>query len=382
LKFLFVSARFWPDFGGAERQLDLLAASLVRQGHAVTVLAQRSPGRPRFEERGGVEIVRLRPVPGGRIHSLFFGLGLSLFLFRRGGDFDLFHVNLASSPALFVAPWARRLRRPALLKLGASGPFGDAATSRRTAVGRWKMRSLQKTFSFYLCPNPAIRREFLKWGFSPERLVHFSNGVDTELFRPAGEEERAAFRKARGWTGKVVSIFTGRFEPQKNLPWLLERWADLAPARPDALLVLLGGGEQAAQLKSLIARRGLDRSVHVEPPGDPAKVRAFLGGADIFVLPSLAEGMSNSLLEAMSTGLAVLASAIPGNSDLVDDGVDGKLFSVDSAAEAVGAFGDLLDNPDLRSRLGGAARKKMLQEYRIADVGDRYLTLVADVPPL
>jgi glycosyltransferase involved in cell wall biosynthesis len=380
LNFLFVSARFWPDFGGAERQIDLLAASLVRRGHAVTVLTQRSPERPRFEERGGVEIVRLRPVPGGRIHSLLFGLGLSLFLFRRGEGFDLLHVNLASSPALFVGHWARRLGRPALLKFGASGPFGEAAVSRKTALGRWKMRSLQKTFSLYLCPNPTIRREFLKRGFSPERLVHFPNGVDTELFRPAGEEERAVFRKARGWTGKVVSIFTGRFEPQKNLPWLLDVWADLAPSRTDVLLVLLGSGDQAAHLKSRITRRGLSGSVHVESAGDLSKVRAFLQGADIFVLPSLAEGMSNSLLEAMSSGLAVIASAIPGNSDLVDDGVDGKLFSVDSTAEAIRAFGDLLDKPGLRSRLGGAARRKMLQEYRIADVGSRYLSLVADIP--
>jgi glycosyltransferase involved in cell wall biosynthesis len=335
-----------------------------------------------LEEKGGVEIVRLRPVPGGKVRSLLFGLGLSLFLFRRGGEFDLFHVVLASSPALFVGPRARRLGRPALLKFGASGPFGEAAVSLKTALGRWKMRSLKETFSLYLCPNSAIRQEFIRRGFSPERLVHFPNGVDTELFRPAAEGERAAFRKARGWTGKVVSIFTGRFEPQKNLPWLLEVWADLAPSRPDVLLVLLGDGDQAAHLKSRIARLGLSGSVHVEPPGDLSKVMAFLQGADIFVLPSLAEGMSNSLLEAMSTGLAVLASAIPGNSDLVDDGVDGKLFPVDSTAEAIRAFIDLLDKPDQRGRLGGAARRKMLREYRIADIGDRYLALVADVPPL
>jgi glycosyltransferase involved in cell wall biosynthesis len=379
LKFLFISARFWPDLGGAERQLSLLTSSLVRQGHGVTVICQKSGGRPAREERDGVEVLRFAPRPGGGLSSLLFGLSLSLFMARRGRAFDGVHVSLASSPALFVAPWIRWLRSPALLRFGASGPYGDAASSQRTALGRWKLRRLRSVFSAYLCLNEEIRREFLDLGFSPERLVLFRNGVDDTFFRPREKEDRKELRLALEWTGKTVALFTGRLEPQKNLPFLLKAWKGVAAKRPEALLVIAGDGGEEEKLRTLAGDPSLAAAVSFTGRADSEGLRRMLQAADLFIMPSLSEGMSNAVLEAMACGLPVAASDIPGNRDLVRSGETGFLFPLGDERSLGGPVDQLLANPSLRSRMGGVARRRAAGLFGIDRVAGDFVELVSRI---
>jgi glycosyltransferase involved in cell wall biosynthesis len=379
LKFLFISARFWPDLGGAEGQLHLLASSLVRQGHGVTVLCQRSGGRPAREEHGGVEVLRFAPRPGGGLHSLLFGLSLSLFMALRGRAFDAVHVSLASSPALFVAPWMRLLRKPTLLRFGASGPHGDAASSVRTALGRWKLRRLQSGFSAYLCLNEEIRREFLDLGFPPERLVLFRNGVDDAFFRPREREDRGKLRSTLGWAGKTVALFTGRLEPQKNLAFLLKVWKRVAAKCPEALLVIAGDGGEEKELRAMAGEPPLGTTVSFAGLAGSEELRRMLQGADLFIMPSLSEGMSNAVLEAMACGLPVAASDIPGNRDLVREGETGFLFSLEDEDPFGGPLDELLASPSLRSRMGGEARRQAVGLFGIDHVAEDFVELVSRV---
>jgi len=342
----------------------------------VTVLCHKAEdGDPRDGE-GGIEVVRLPPLPGGLLASLAFGAGLTGYLARRGRDFDLYHVNLASSPALFVAPWAGYFRKPALLKFGASGPFGDAHTSRSTARGRWKLRRLRGAFKRYLCPNPEIVREFVDLGYSREDLVVFPNGVDTDFFRPAAHSEREQLRESRGWSGRFVTVFTGRLEPQKNLRFLLECWQVLAADHPEALLVLAGAGSQEASLRNLVEKRGMGEQIRFPGALDAGGVRELLQAADSFVLPSLAEGMSNALLEAMACGVPVVASDISGNGDLIDHPVAGYLFPPSDGRALGEALRALLASPEQRRRIGAAGRARVRATCSIRAVGERYLEIV------
>ena len=117
-------------------------------------------------------------------------------------------------------------------------------------------------------------------------------------------------------------IFTGRLHPQKNLPLLLEAWTEVARRSP-ANLILVGPGNDRQRLTELAGSLGIaDRVQFIGAVDNPAE---YLRAADIFVLPSVAEGMSNSLLEAMATALPCVVSGIGGNTDLITDRQTGRL---------------------------------------------------------
>jgi glycosyltransferase involved in cell wall biosynthesis len=157
--------------------------------------------------------------------------------------------------------------------------------------------------------------------------------------------------------------------PQKNLAMLLEAWPAVAEAT-GASLILVGDGEERQRLGDLARRLGVgDRISFAGRVEDPAE---HLRAADAFVLPSVAEGMSNSLLEAMATGLPCLASAIGGNTDLLGNPVTGLLLPPDQPRAWSEAIIRVLTDRDLSSHLGSAARARIEAEFSIEAVVDRY----------
>lgn len=376
---LFVIARWRPLIGGTERQAELLADELGRRGHRVTVLTQSCAGTPARESSGGVEVVRLPPGVGGRAASALFGLRVARFAARQGRECDAFQAFLASAPALFLAHAARRAGRPVLLKLGASGPMGDVATSRRTLVGRAKLRLLRRWCDRCLCPNEEIRRELLAVGFAADRLVLLPNGVPTDRIRPLPPEERERLRRELAWERRTVALFAGRLEPQKDPLGLVRAWAAAAAGRPGALLAVAGGGSLREPAAALAERLGIAGSVRLLGPRDAEEVRRLMAAADLFVLPSRAEGISNALLEAMASGLAVLASDIPGNRDLVRDGENGRLFAPERPERAAELLARLVDSPAERAALAARARRDAEERHSLAGTADRYLAALEDL---
>ena len=143
-----------------------------------------------------------------------------------------------------------------------------------------------------------------------------ASGVDAEQFRPGASSVEASLLP------RPRVMFTGRLHPQKNLPLLLEAWAEVPETAP-ASLILVGPGNDRQRLTELAGSLGIAEQVQfVGAVDDPAD---YLRAADVFVLPSVAEGMSNSLLEAMATALPCAVSGIGGNTDLVADGETGRL---------------------------------------------------------
>jgi L-malate glycosyltransferase len=167
-------------------------------------------------------------------------------------------------------------------------------------------------------------------------------------------------------------IFTGRLHPQKNLPLLLEAWTEVLRRSP-ANLILVGPGNDRQQLTELAGSMGLaDRVQFVGAVDNPAE---YLRAADVFVLPSVAEGMSNSLLEAMATALPCIVSGIGGNTDLITDHETGRLVMAPTAQAWSDCLLEQLENSDEARRLGAAARERIDREFAHSVVVDRYLEL-------
>ena len=202
--------------------------------------------------------------------------------------------------------------KPTLVQPASAGYYGEADELGRTRGAGILRRAILANTGFAAI-SAEIERQWRALGVAEGRIVRMASGVDAEQFRPGTSSVEATLLP------RPRVMFTGRLHPQKNLPLLLEAWSEVASRHP-ASLILVGPGNDRQPLTELAGSLGIaDRVQFVGAVDDPAD---YLRAADVFVLPSVAEGMSNSLLEAMATALPCVVSGIGGNTDLIADGTD------------------------------------------------------------
>lgn len=364
-------ARFAPLGGGTEAQARRLSGALAAGGVGVFVVTARVAGLPAAETVDGIPVRRTfapGPLP---LSSLLFCCSALLHLLRRRRDFDLIHAHLASSHVLAALLARAALGTPVIVKLGGGRATGDIGTSLRRPWGRWKLRRIARGADRVVAPSRAVAEEAVAFGFPAGKIRVIPNGVDTAAFAPAaagrtGEERARLGLPAAG----PVGVFTGRLEPGKGLEALLELWPHLGA---EASLLLVGDGSLR---RPLAARHASDRVRFVGPVDD---VRPFLHAADLFFLPSAGEGLSNSLLEAMSCGLVPVVSAIPANTEAVTAGEDGFVVDFTAPGPALAALRAILAQRAGWAALGAAARRTVEARFSLERVRDAHRALYASL---
>jgi glycosyltransferase involved in cell wall biosynthesis len=254
---------------------------------------------------------------------------------------------------------------PTLVQPASAGYYGEADELGRTR-GSGLLRRLILANTAFAAISAEIERQWRELGVPAGRMVRMASGVDADRFRPGPSSiESELLPRPR-------AVFTGRLHPQKNIPLLLEAWTEVARRSP-ANLVLVGPGNDRQQLEELAGSLGL--AGRVQFTGGVADPADYLRAADLFVLPSVAEGMSNSLLEAMATALPCVVSRIAGNTDLIDDRRNGRLVDQPDAGSWAAAILELLEDSEMAGRLGAAARRRIDEEFALPVVLDRYVDL-------
>lgn len=369
LSVVMVSAGFWPAFGGAERQALELSSALAARGHHVTVLTRRLGDSAACEQVRGVAVRRLPVFGSGAFESFCFLFGAFAWLLLHWTEWDAVHAHLAGSPALAAALAGRLVGRPALVKLGGGRGIGELAASSRTVWGRAKLRvlgALRPRFLAVVADLADEARDFL----GPVPIEVLPNGVDAERFAPVDAERRRSLRAELGWDGDAkVFLYTGRFSTEKRLPWFLGLWREAAG--DGAIAVLVGDGPEKAAIEAEAALSG--GRIRVLAPRE--ELAGLYAAADAFFLPSTSEGLSNALLEAMSSGLAVAASRVGGTAETVEDGRAGLLFDRDDEAGMKAAVRRLVEEKGLAASLGSAARQAVLARYSLDRVVGRLESL-------
>lgn len=205
----------------------------------------------------------------------------------------------------------------------------------------------------------------------PRKIRTIHNGVDTQRF---SDQERDAARRALGVDeGARVIGTVGRLDPVKDQATLIRAFAGIAAAHPEAVLVIVGAGPCRPALDTLAADLRLDRQIRML--GEREDVARLLGGFDVFVLPSVAEGISNTILEAMATGLPVVATRVGGNPELVEDGANGRLVPARDPGALAKALDDYLADPLLRALHGKASRQRAVTQFDLSAMVDAYREL-------
>jgi glycosyltransferase involved in cell wall biosynthesis len=367
---------FFPWIGGTERQAFKLASQLRGDGVPVQIVTGRwFKGSPRQEIVGTVPVFRNHTlweffgIKGARkLGGYLYILTLMWYLWRRRRTYDVIHVhglNYHTSAAVAVA---RFLKRPVITKLANSGSGSDIEKMRRgqqLALSRFAVPIALRSDRF-VALNEAIVRELRGVGVADEQIVRIPNGVEVP-----GDRAKPSYELH----DPARLLFVGRLHRQKGLDTLLRSFRELldqgTPSR--ITLQLIGDGPDEAFLVSLAAALGI--SAEVEFMGRRDDIERLLPHGDLFILPSRAEGLSNALLEAMSIGLPVVASCIPGNEEIIEHEWNGLLFTPDDATSLTSAALRLLAETGLRETLGRQARRTIQERYSLDHVSRCYRTL-------
>ena len=198
------------------------------------------------------------------------------------------------------------------------------------------------------------------------------NGIDPDLFKPASIEEKVLKKKQLGLNkNDFVLGNVGRMDYWKNQRILIEILPDLKKISPQIKLILVGRGEEEGNLKKLAIKKGVKNDVIFL--GQRSDVNQILKAFDIFVFPSLTEGLPLVVIEAMATGLPIVASHVGGIPELVVNGETGFLVSPTSKEEIKETIIKLLNNPKLRKEMGQIARKRFETHFSLPQMVQKYI---------
>jgi glycosyltransferase involved in cell wall biosynthesis len=358
MRVCFVSRRYWPAVSGMSVYAENLLRELVALGHDVTLVSQYR------DDPAGTAVYGGGPPPPGRVPAGVRVVALA----SRGetvvpadfeGDtreltdtvvrlhaerpFDVLHAQYGYPPGLAVLQAARATGVPCLVSIqGGDGHWVGTCCATHKAA----MTAVLDRAGAVLIGSASFRDEVVgHHGTDPERFTLVPGATDPAAFTPSG-------RALGALQDPPVLLFHGRVDRRKGV-------LDLLEALPDGVrLVVSGIGPDLAEAQA----RADDRTTFLGYV-DPVRAPAVYRSADVFVSPTYSEGFSNTILEAMASGLPVVSTDSVGVVDCLRDGENGLLHEPGDVAGLRKALESLLGDGDLRARLAGSALAEVRERY-------------------
>jgi len=358
------------DVGGLENGLVNLINSMPpeRYRHAIVCMTDFSDFRRRIT-RADVEVYALHKQPGKDL-----GVYLRLWKLLRKLRPSIMHTrNLSALEGSVVSALA-------------GVPFrvhGEHGRDIHDIDGRNKKYLLLRRFCQhfvhrYIC----VSRDLEQWllnvvGVPGHKVTQVYNGVDSVRFHPVDAVHPVAPMPWPHVVGQVVMGTVGRMEVVKDQATLARAFVALLRQAPDlktvARLVLVGDGSHSDEVRTVLAQGGVEDLAWL--PGNRNDIPDLMRAMDVFVLPSRAEGISNTILEAMATGLPVVATRVGGNPELVTENETGMLVPASDPSALAGALLDYVRRPQRGVAHGRTARVRIENEFSIAAMVGRYMAV-------
>ncbi|MCB2154415.1 glycosyltransferase family 4 protein [bacterium] len=378
---------FPPIGGGSGTGSRYLARELVMLGHEVEVVTSWFRGLPKDYRQRSLRIRRLRTIRkmAGQCRPFemisYVVVAFFYLLLRRGPKPDVivsFHSIPSGMPALPLSIlW--RVPHIVLFRGGDVPGFLPQDLAKMHARTLWLNRAIVNQAKVAAANSAGLRR-MASQAFPSKEIGVLANGVDSRVFTPPED------RKGRDC---LTFIFAGRMTNQKGLNVLVRAVKAATEKRPGLKwrAVLIGEGPVREEIEALVSECGLTGKFEFPGWVERRRMAAHYQNADILVFPSRYEGMPNVVLEAMSAGLPVVGTHVAGTEELVKEELNGFLVEKDDIDALADRIGRLIDDEDLRLRMGAASRDQIEQFWswtqraeQLAEMGEVALEELC-VPP-
>ena len=348
--------------GGAEAHTRLLSRSLLKKGHAVTLVCPPGDYFSKFQEleHSGARVVPLDFRAG------FFESVRHLRRLLQDEKPGVLHshkhrADLACALAARGMPGLKKISTVHnLIFLDVSNPL------RRWLYygpSRWALRRMDAVFAVCRFAADQVREYF---SLAPDRVIPLVNGIDLEEL---DAETKPVSKDGEVWIGCV-----GRLSERKGQDVLLEAFSRLTPSFPDARLILVGEGPFRGDLERRCRQLGLEKRVIFTGPVPRAS--DWTVRFDAYVQPSRWDPVPRAMLEAMALGVPVTASAVTGIPEVVTDGRNGFLVPAENPDPLAQRLKQLLTDPALRKRVGEEGRRFVREHCTMDRIADRILESV------
>lgn len=332
-----------------------------------------------FPNHGFSQVPRKEQESGGRYtihHPRYFYPVPKRFLYRFAGPSygssvgsyvhkklekpDILHSHFAYPDGYGMLKLVDRWKIPLVVHL--RGAFRVATGEATFTTIKKKLMAVLERADLIFTVSHSVKEEYTLMGVPGEKMVVMPNGVNSSLFYPMKQEE-ARDRlppELRQKTGKFI-LFVGYLRKRKGVDHLIEAMPTIIKEHPDTRLILIGEGILKNQLVKRSRELNIGKHITFLSNIPHKEMVNYINASDFVVLPTLAEGRPNIVLEAMLCGKAVVATNVSGIPELVRDGKEALLISPESSSQIAGAVNQLLSDPSLGKELGKNARTRIME---------------------
>ena len=314
--------------------------------------------------------VRFFSLPGGWGLSsagafLFASLLPEIRLLHGSHPVHMIHAHSALPCGHAASLLSRELKIPFVVTVHGL----DAFSTRQVEgyPGKWCARvsqSVYRSAGSVICVSEKVRDQVIEGAAAPVNTTVLYNGVDPQMFSPPDSDPD---------TPVILSV--GNLIPVKGHELLLRAFAAIQNQFPGLFLEIIGDGPEQARLQQLANQQGMAGKVHFRGRQSRQQVVDAMRRAAVFALPSRYEGLGCVYLEAMSTGKPVIACLGQGIDEVIEQGVNGYLIKPDDLPQLIDTLARLLQQPELRRKIGDAARRTILQRYTLGEQASRLYRL-------
>jgi glycosyltransferase involved in cell wall biosynthesis len=336
---------FHRGWGGQSNRILVVSKGLAERGHEVVLAVPEQSELETRARAAGLEVFnRARFVRGFRPRSQRRDVK-ALRALIRGRGFDVIHTHGSQdSWAMAFTLWGFKPRPIVLRTKHNIFPIRDHWPNRRL-YGRWTdgVVCISNSILEYCAAKPYLRRENL-------HLIH--SAVDAERFAP-DQDARSEIRSELGIQDRFVGGIVGRLREEKGHRYLFEALPEIVRAAPDFLLLVVGAGSLEDEFKAQVRQLGIEKSVLFT--GFRPDVPKILSALDLFIMPSISEGLGTAALEAAAAARPIVAARVGGIPDILQDDQSGLLVPPRDPSALAKAVLRLHNDRDLASRYAQAA---------------------------
>ena len=342
-----------------------LSRLLTERGHSVYVVTARYDKEPLYEELDGVKIFRVKPLC--YLWYIDYAIAfpwLRLYKLISKYRIDIIHAIGTVTTLTFTAAFISRItKKPLILTIQGAAttsadPLADVVKKLYDkSIARFVGRTSKKVITL----SNKLDQRALDIGVKRSKIRVVPNGINTDMFNPNMYDSTETKRELGFEPSNLVLGFTGRLVPLKGVEYLLQALEIVRRSAPDVSLLIIGDGPQRSDIEN--RARNSNLTVKITGWVGRNEIPHYLSAIDIFVCPSLTEGMPVAVIEAMAMQKPIVATNVGGNPDLVEHGKNGFIGPPRDPYFIAGAIQKLATTERLRKQMGQLSRKLIEKKF-------------------